>query len=548
MGQLTATDADSADTHLFTLADGDGDTDNAAFRIEGNRLLLTVPIAIASKDRYALRLRATDNGDPAKFVEVAFDLPVVVLQPESSLVGPLTLNPTTGLFEQTLRITNPGLVTLAGLRVTVMNLPPTLQLWNRTHPVLPILEDNTPLAPRAARDLLIQFYTPQRRLPAGWTPEYRVETIYTGIPALAGDASGQYAALVDRSATAKVSAVPQLGGRVTLTVNRRGSASGVVLEGKTRRAFRSRLTVDSTLPHLPALRAALNREGTQIELVFQPDQHQVRGRLLAAGASTRLSPPRGDEAALSGWRRIWNARTLPASAYLARHHLALENEDPAQGPQGFGYLVLRSSSRSGSCALTGRLPDGQVLTGSTFIGPQGQVLLYAPLDRAAGSCRGWLTLTPGTAAPTNNTASGTLDWLKPATTTGPAFGPVELNAEGAAWQPPAPGTLLMNLSPSTPGVANARVELSLGPVIADQALRIASPARSSLLSRVTVLPPNPQAIALSPIASTSGVFAGTFSGGRLYGLIVPTQSNGTIGFGFYLHRNGSGRAELLPSK
>lgn len=106
----------------------------------------------------------------------------------------------------------------------------------------------------------------------------------------------------------------------------------------------------------------------------------------------------------------------------------------------------------------------------------------------------------------------------------------------------------MNLTPSAPGTANALVELSLGPVLVNQAVRVGSPSRTTLLSALTVLAPNPSALALSAVSSRTGLWGGTLNGGRMDGLIVPTQSNGTLGFGFYLHRNGTGRAELLPSK
>jgi hypothetical protein len=546
VGSFIASDPDSDDEHVFSLQSSEH-PDHTSFSIIGNKLIFEGTADLATKPVYFIRVRVTDNGAPAQWHEQVFQIAISPLDPEFVIHSPLVLNPQTGLFEYWMRLTNPGQVSSAGVRVTLMNLPTTLQLWNRTHPVLPILEDATPLGPNLQRDLLIQFYSPLRRLPAGWTPIYKVEALYDGTPNLAGDASGQYAALIEHSTEARLSRVPLLGGRVTVTVSRFGGASGVVWEGAVRRAFRGHLEVDTTLPHLPALRVPIGRDGTRLELIFLPDQHQVRGRLVAAntGVITTISPPSTPETPLSGWRRVWHAQNRPATSFHVRHHLALTNQDLTQGPQGFGYLVTRVLNRDGRCVVSGRLPDGQVVSGAAFLGPLGEVPLYASLYHNAGSFRGWLTLSTD---PLDNTALGTLYWLKPETTAGPAFGPVKLNAEGGAWQQPAPGALVMNLDPSSPGVANALVELSLGPVSVDQAVRVASPASGRLPSPVTVLPPNSQSLTFSAISNSTGLWGGTLKDGRLHGLIVPTRSDGILGFGFYLHRNSTGRAELLPNK
>lgn len=60
VGSLSTTDADTADTHTYTLVAGDGDTDNAAFSINGNTLLSAEIFDFEVKNNYAIRVRSTD--------------------------------------------------------------------------------------------------------------------------------------------------------------------------------------------------------------------------------------------------------------------------------------------------------------------------------------------------------------------------------------------------------------------------------------------------------------------------------------------------------
>lgn len=61
VGALTATDANSGDTHTFTFVTGTGDTDNGAFNIDGNNLRLTAAANFEAQPSYSIRLRATDS-------------------------------------------------------------------------------------------------------------------------------------------------------------------------------------------------------------------------------------------------------------------------------------------------------------------------------------------------------------------------------------------------------------------------------------------------------------------------------------------------------
>lgn len=61
VGALTATDADSGDTHTFSLVAGTGSTDNASFNISGNNLRLNTSADYETKTSYSVRIEANDG-------------------------------------------------------------------------------------------------------------------------------------------------------------------------------------------------------------------------------------------------------------------------------------------------------------------------------------------------------------------------------------------------------------------------------------------------------------------------------------------------------
>jgi hypothetical protein len=76
VGTLTATDADSGDTHTFTLVAGTGSTDNAAFTVTGSSLKLNAAADFETKSSYSVRVRATDSGTGNLTFEKAFTITI----------------------------------------------------------------------------------------------------------------------------------------------------------------------------------------------------------------------------------------------------------------------------------------------------------------------------------------------------------------------------------------------------------------------------------------------------------------------------------------
>ena len=73
-GILTASDPDSNQTFTYTLIDGAGNTDNASFTINGNKITAVDDFDHETKDSYSIRVRATDQG--GLFTEQAFTINV----------------------------------------------------------------------------------------------------------------------------------------------------------------------------------------------------------------------------------------------------------------------------------------------------------------------------------------------------------------------------------------------------------------------------------------------------------------------------------------
>ncbi len=62
VGTLSSTDADTGDTHTYTLVSGVGSTDNASFTIVGNQLKAAIAFDFETKSSYSVRVRTTDAG------------------------------------------------------------------------------------------------------------------------------------------------------------------------------------------------------------------------------------------------------------------------------------------------------------------------------------------------------------------------------------------------------------------------------------------------------------------------------------------------------
>ena len=85
VGTLSSTDADTANTHTYTLVTGTGSTDNASFTLVGNALRSAAIFNFEAKSSYSVRIRSTDQG--GLFFERSFTITVTnVNETPSALV------------------------------------------------------------------------------------------------------------------------------------------------------------------------------------------------------------------------------------------------------------------------------------------------------------------------------------------------------------------------------------------------------------------------------------------------------------------------------
>jgi hypothetical protein len=77
VGELSTVDPDSGDTHTYSLVSGEGDTDNALFSIDGNKLRIGFVANYEQKRDYRIRVRTTDSGNPGLWHERALTIQIL---------------------------------------------------------------------------------------------------------------------------------------------------------------------------------------------------------------------------------------------------------------------------------------------------------------------------------------------------------------------------------------------------------------------------------------------------------------------------------------
>jgi hypothetical protein len=75
IGTLTTTDPDTANTFAYTLVSGTGDSDNAAFNIDSDKLRASSSFDFETKSSYSVRVRSTDQG--GLWTEKVFTISVI---------------------------------------------------------------------------------------------------------------------------------------------------------------------------------------------------------------------------------------------------------------------------------------------------------------------------------------------------------------------------------------------------------------------------------------------------------------------------------------
>jgi hypothetical protein len=232
------------------------------------------------------------------------------------------------------------------------------------------------------------------------------------VEAIPPEMVGSFTGIIARDPLANAN----LGGRLTLTTTAKGTYTAKITIGANTKSLVGHLA--DTAPQISGIIGS-----APLALTFDDDSHLISGTHGAA--------------AINGWRSTWTT-AHPADTRVGYYTVGIDLADLAdQGkakiPQGSGYASFAVSAR-GTLTVTGRLADGTAFTSAGFIGPNGEIPVYRPLYGNLGSLAGTLDLTEDVdQAFADNTVSGKLTWLKPATKTRiypDGFGPINLDVYG----------------------------------------------------------------------------------------------------------------------
>ncbi len=323
------------------------------------------------------------------------------------------------------------------------------------------------------------------------------------ITKLADALMGSYTGIVARHTTLNA----DLGGRVDLTIANTALISGSLIQGNVKYPFTGQLDV-STTPRraiITITRPKLNP--LTLTLLFD-----VATQTFAAGSKVASGL---DEAAISGWRLKWQkvgtvATSTPKLYTFGLRTTMLNKGEPAG--DGYGSFTLNPD---GKVTLAGKTNDGVSYTCATFVGPNGQLILFSTLLTPAGSLHGILDIdTDNDGVFLEETLEGNATLLRRANAKSrvypKGFGPTDLNAFGSKYTPPVAPALVLNMalgdkagiSFSDGGLLTASINPN---VLSFDLLAGNKPQLPAALS-----PANPGSVKITKLDAKTGLFTGTF--------------------------------------
>ena len=187
-GQLTVganasllfTITNSGSTNLTGLGITIDGSDAALFSVTTNPV---APVSPSSSTIFTVRFTPVSPGLKTAALHIAnndsdenpFDITITgtatnaIIVPSDSVIvfsaSPIVLNPQTGLFEQTVRLTNGSPEAVNGIQLLIETLPVDVQVYNASGNIntIPFVQDSLPLAAGASVDLLIEYYRANRQ-------------------------------------------------------------------------------------------------------------------------------------------------------------------------------------------------------------------------------------------------------------------------------------------------------------------------------------------------------------------------------------------------
>ncbi|MEN3940426.1 autotransporter-associated beta strand repeat-containing protein [Prosthecobacter sp. SYSU 5D2] len=321
--------------------------------------------------------------------------------------------------------------------------------------------------------------------------------------------TGAWVGLVDRDPVLG----DNLGGRLDLTVTTKATFSGKLMFAGATYGIKGLLNMTDTEPAAATGKVFIKRKGKplppplELEFTLDPVNNTIASGTITDGTSTvDIS---------EGWRMTYS-KLEPASTYTGYYTMALgladdsplipdapplSNDGSAIAPLGAGYATFTVAA-DGKLKIAGKMADGEKLTSSTFIGPDGEIALYQHLYKriksigryvdaegnliidpkmkaTGGSVHGKLVIDDkddADAQNSNNTVGGDVTWVRPpspsvkdrAFKTGFGFSfsplqePLDIVAVGGRYDPPADGMILGLTEAAVTDSPNARIEFFYG--------------------------------------------------------------------------------------
>jgi hypothetical protein len=246
---------------------------------------------------------------------------------------------------------------------------------------------------------------------AGTGPTVSLPLVIKTVPvAMVGSFSGWMQR--DPAANAK------LGGRWSLTTTSKGTYTLKVIIGRATFAASGFMAVTA-----PQIQAVVG--GQALSLSVDPVTHLVSGT--------------HGVAAVRGWRSIWHKTYQPAEKYVGGYSAGLALTNVADDgvitiPQGRGFLTMSVTS-AGSVSVSGKTADGQTLSSTSSLGPNGEIAVVNPLYKGKGTLIGALLIHEDPLNPfIGSRVNGALTWSKPMTsgkTYASGFDVIEIGVDGA---------------------------------------------------------------------------------------------------------------------
>gem|GEM_PF-272075 len=233
-------------------------------------------------------------------------------------------------------------------------------------------------------------------------------------------------------------------GRLELTTTNQGSYSLKVIQRT--KTYTSTGFLNTSVGVNPVLAATL-MGGIQVALTLQSDGYL---------AGTMTAPMMAAQT-VQGWRKTNDRVFFPASQEMGYYTVTLKrtlaDAGNANVPQGSGFAGI-TIGEDGAVLCTGRAADNSALSCAGFLGPNQEIIIYAPLYAKLGSISGiLLQVTDLGGNYTENTISGALFLTKPPTTgrTYPAaLTLLQLDVQGKYLARAAMGSIVLGLPSGSP--------------------------------------------------------------------------------------------------